>query len=140
MNPLGVTLDSADILAPYRVGPPWLIGAPELPLLCGVCGRRLCDITMAHGTTRLIRVSMTEGIPRTVQPGRGAQLSGAPRGQTPRHARVKVYVSEANARWRVWHEHKGRGRGPLDRTVTPATLEKLYAAALTAGNGEVVLR
>jgi hypothetical protein len=132
----------SDVLAPYRVGPPWLAAAPELPLLCGICNRRLCEITFMHGTMRLIRVSMTVGIPRRVKAGRKARLTGGRLGEKPRDPdpRVQVYIGEADDRWRICHEHKRGGRGHLDRTVTSATLEKLYAAALATDNREVVLR
>jgi hypothetical protein len=108
-----------------------------------MCGRTLCDIAIVHGTMRLLRVSMTVGIPR--RPGapaadRKPRLLGAPLGQKPRDPRVAVYVSEAEDRWRICHGKKRDGRGHLDRTVTAARLEGLYAAALAGGQNEVVLR
>jgi hypothetical protein len=97
---------------------------------------------MAHGSMRLIRVSITVGIPQRVKAGRKARLIGGRLGEKPRDPdpRVQVYVSAADDRWRIWQEHKRGGRGHLDRTVTSATLEKLYGAALAAGEREVVLR
>lgn len=91
---------------------------------------------------RLIRVSMTLGIPRRVKPGRKARLTGGRIGEKPRDPdpHVQVYISEADNRWRICHEHKRGGRGLLDRTVISATLERLYAAALATGQNEVVLR
>ncbi len=50
-----------------------------------------------------------------------------------------VFVNPEHDRWRIWCEHKQAGRGVLDRTLTAATLERMYAAALAAGDREVVL-
>jgi hypothetical protein len=48
--------------------------------------------------------------------------------------------SDGQNRFRIVHEHKRNGRGHLDRTVTAATLQKMYDAAVAAGDDEVVLR
>ena len=56
----------------------------------------------------------------------------------PRDPNVRIYVD--NDRFRIVHEHKRNGRGPLDRTITAATLEEMYRGAVTAGEPEVVLR
>jgi hypothetical protein len=134
-----------DILAPYRVGPPWILATPELPLRCPMCNRPIADITMSHGRMQLIR-GMTKrvGIPQG-QPPSGRHATGVGwvvepmTASGPRRPRYKgwVFVSPERDRWRVWCIHKGRG--VLDRTVTVSTLERLYAAALAAGHREVVL-
>jgi hypothetical protein len=108
-----------------------------------MCGRRLCDITIVHGAMRLLRVSMTVGIPRRLEGSaldRKPRLLGAPLGQRPRDPHVAVYISETGDGWRICHGKKRDGRGHLDRTVTSATLERLYAVALAAEHNEVVLR
>ena len=142
-----------DILAPYRVGPPWILAAPELPLRCPMCNRLIAEVTMSHGRMQLIRgMSKREGIPQGRPPsGRHATSAvGQTRGRPPsgwvvepmtasgpRRPRYRGLVYVEHDRWRVWCVHKGRG--VLDRTVTASTLERLYAAVLTAGVREVVL-
>ena len=135
---------SADILAPFRVGPPWILSAPELPLRCSMCYRRVADIAMSHGQMQLVRtVSQRVGIPEG-RPSSGRHATGSPgvNGRPERRPRSKegwVFVSPERDRWRIWCEHKQAGRGVFDRTVTASTLERLYAAALTANAREVVL-
>ena len=127
-----------DVLAPYRAGTP----APELPLRCSICHRRISDVTMLAGQMKLRRAIMRPGIPQgrppsrrhaTFTPGFG---DGKP-GRRP--SKGWVFVSPERDRWRIWCEHKQARRGPLDRTVTASTLERLYAAALTDGKREIVL-
>jgi hypothetical protein len=127
----------SDVLALYRVGPPWVLSAPELSLRCPMCYRRIGDIAMIHGRMGLIRVNVREGIPEGRPPsGRHATASGG-----RRRPRFKgwVFVCPEGDRWRIWCEHKQAHRGPLDRTVTAATLERLYSAAVAAGARKVVL-
>lgn len=126
---------SVDILSPYRVGPPWTLSAPILPLRCPMCNRRLGDLSMTHGRMGLIRASLTIGIPA----GRPSSERHAVASSSRRRARHRgwVFVSLERDRWRIWCEHKGRG--VLDRTVTASTMERLYAAALAARAREVVL-
>jgi hypothetical protein len=108
-----------------------------------MCHRRICDITIFRGDVLLIRASRRhDGIPQQVPKGRIASGSGSINGQRPRWPNVKIYVDESGEhdRYRIVHEHKRNGRGPLDRTITEATLEKLYAEAVAADQREVVLR
>jgi hypothetical protein len=63
---------------------------------------------------------------------------GGQRGQKPRDPNVRIFADESDGRFRIVHEHKRNGRGPLDRTVTAETLQKLYNAAVA--EREVVLR
>jgi hypothetical protein len=68
-------------------------------------------------------------------------MLGRGRGKKPRDPNVRIFEDDADEnRFRIVHEHKRNGRGPLDRTVTAATLEKLYNAAAAASEREVVLR
>jgi hypothetical protein len=132
-----------EILAPYRVGPPWKLSAPELPLKCPMCYRRIGDVTMVHGRMSLLRVSMRTGIPEgRPKSGRHATATGhISDGRSMRRPKFKgwVFVNPEHDRWRIWCEHKQAGRGVLDRNVTAATLERIYAAALASGAPEVVL-
>jgi hypothetical protein len=115
----------------------------ELPLICGMCHRRICDIIIFRGDVVLIRVSKTIGIPEKAPTGRGARgLSGSIPGQRPRDPNVRVFTDDFDrqSRFRIVHEHKRNGRGPLDRTITAATLEKMYNEAVAADECEVVLR
>ena len=114
----------------------------ERPLLCGMCHRRMCDITVINGSVMLLRVPKRLGIPQKVPTGRAPRMSGSRRGEKPRDPNVRIFEDDANGqiRFRIVHEHKRNGRGPLDRTVTAATLEKVYDAAVAAGEREVVLR
>ena len=49
------------------------------------------------------------------------------------------FINESRDRFRIVHHHKRNSRGPLDRTITAATLEKLYNEAVAADEREVVL-
>ena len=113
----------------------------ERPLLCGMCHRRICDITIVRGDVLLIRAPKREGIPEQQVPeGRVARGLGSIRGGRPRDPNVRIFVDESRDRFRIVHHHKRGGRGPLDRTITAATLEKMYNAADAADEREVVLR
>ena len=112
----------------------------ELPLVCGMCHRRLCDITIFRGDVLLIRAPQREGIPEQQVPeGRVARGLGSINGGRPRDPNVRIFVDESGDRFRIVHHHKRGGRGPLDRTTTAATLEKLYADAVASDQREVVL-
>jgi hypothetical protein len=107
-----------------------------------MCSRRVCDIALFRGDVTLLRASRRlGGIPQHVPKGRIARGNGSINGQRPRDPNVKIYLDESGEhdRYRIVHEHKRNGRGPLDRTVTAATLEKLYSAAVAADQREVVL-
>jgi hypothetical protein len=69
-------------------------------------------------------------------------MLGGRRGEKRRDPNVRIFEDDADGqiRFRIIHEHKRNGRGLLDRTVTAATLEKLYNAAAAASEREVVLR
>jgi hypothetical protein len=115
----------------------------ELPLVCGMCHRRLCDITIFRGDVLLIRAPQREGIPEQQVPeGRVARGLGSINGGRPRDPNVRIFTDDFDrqSRFRIVHHHKRGGRGPLDRTVTAATLEKLYADAVASDQREVVLR
>jgi hypothetical protein len=107
-----------------------------------MCGRRICDIAIIRGNVVLLRVSHRLGIPQQVANGRGARGLSSINGQRPRDPNVLVFGNDAGGpnRYRIVHEHKRGARGPLDRTVTAATLEKMYNAAVAADEREVVLR
>jgi hypothetical protein len=113
----------------------------EPPLLCGMCHRRMCDITVVHGRVVLLRAPKRVGIPQKVPTGRAPRMSGGRRGEKPRDPNVRIFEDDADGqiRFRIIHEHKRNGRGPLDRTVTAAKLEKMFEAAVAAGANEVVL-
>ena len=114
----------------------------EKTLVCGMCSRRICDITISHGNLILLRASQRPGgIPQQVPKGRIASGSGSINGARGRWPNVKIYVDESGdpKRYRIVHEHKRKGRGTLDRTITATTLEKLYNAAKAADEREVVL-
>ena len=133
-----------DILAPYRIGPPWILPAPLLPLKCSMCYRRIGDLGMVHGRMSLIRVSMRPGIPqgRPRSSRHAASVAGNNlNGKSMRHPKFKgwAFVNPERDRWRIWCEHKDGHRSVLDRTITASTLERLYAVALAAGAREVVL-
>jgi hypothetical protein len=108
----------------------------ERPLLCGMCHRRICDIAVNDGDVFLLRVAKRQGIPEKVPEGRVPRLTGG--GRDPN---VRIFADESGEqnRFRFVHHHKRGGRGPLDRTITAATLHKLYDAVVTAGSNEVVL-
>ena len=112
----------------------------EKPLVCGMCHRRICDIGIIGDSVTLLRVSYHLGIPRQVPRGRGPRGLGSIQGQRPRDPNVRVFADVGQNRFRIVHEHKRGGRGTLDRTVTAATLEKMYNAAVVADEREVVLR
>jgi hypothetical protein len=135
-----VEAQSGDVLAPYRAGPPYVAAAPDLPLRCPMCGRRLGEVTFVHGRMVVIRASMVQGIPVKPRVGRHATVvarrhDGRP-SRRPKYI-GDIYVNETGDRWRFWCVHKQRG--PLDRTITAETLERLYVTALETGAGEVVL-
>jgi hypothetical protein len=112
----------------------------ERPLVCGMCHRRMCDITVVRGDVLLIRAPKREGIPQEKVPeGRVARGLGSVRGTRPRDPNVRIFVDESRDRFRIVHHHKRGGRGPLDRTITAATLQKMYDGAVAAGADEVVL-
>lgn len=105
-----------------------------------MCGRRICDITATSGGIALLRAPKRVGIPEQKPSGRrSARTTGALLGQRPRDPAVRIFVEESGDRFRIVHEHKRNGRGPLDRTVTAATLERLLRTAVEAGTPEVVL-
>ena len=84
----------SDVLALYRVGPPWILSAPVLPFRCSMCYRRIGDITMTHGRMGLIRVSLQVGIPEGRPPaGRRATSVGR------------------SARWETWAAAQVQGLG-----------------------------
>jgi hypothetical protein len=115
----------------------------EKPLICGMCGRRICDIIIFHGDVVLIRASQRhDGIPQQVPKGRIASGSSSINGSRGRWPNVKIYVDKSGEhdRYRIVHEHKRNGRGTLDRTITADTLEKLYNDAVASDQREVVLR
>ena len=114
----------------------------EKALLCGTCGRRICDIAIIRGDVHLLRAPRRVGIPQEKVPeGRVARSSGAIRGGRQRDPNVRIFEDESDEnRFRIVHHHKSNSRGPLDRTVTAATLAKVYNAAVAAGEREVVLR
>jgi hypothetical protein len=136
--------DGVGVLAPYRIGPPWKLSAPTLPLKCSMCYRRLGDIAMVHGRMSLLRVNTRVGIPQD-RPKSGRHAAAVTGynldGKGTRHHKFKgwVFVNPERDRWRIWCEHKKASRDVLDRTVTAATLERMYAAALAASDREVVL-
>lgn len=113
----------------------------EKPLICGMCGRRICDISMFRGDVMLLRASRHHGgIPQQVPEGPIAKGNSSINGKRPRDPNVKIFVDKSEDRYRMVHEHKRSGRGTLDRTITADTLEKLYNAAVAADEREVVLR
>jgi hypothetical protein len=115
----------------------------ERPLVCGMCGRRICDIAIIRGDVALLRASQRpDGIPQQVPKGRIASGSSSINGSRGRWPNVKIYVDKTGDqnRFRIVHEHKRGDRGTLDRTVTAATLQRLYDAAVAADEREVVLR
>jgi hypothetical protein len=89
------------------------------PLVCGMCGRRICDISIFRSDVQLLRGPQKVGIPTRVPKGRVARIGGAPLGERPRDPNVKIYAEKSGEqdRYRIVHEHKRNGRGPLDRTI-----------------------
>jgi hypothetical protein len=83
-----------------------------------------------------------DGIPQHVPKGRIASGSTSINGSRHRWPNVKIYLDESGEhdRYRIVHEHKRNGRGTLDRTITAATLEKIYNEAVASDQREVVLR
>jgi hypothetical protein len=114
----------------------------EKTLICGMCGRRICDISIIGDNVTLLRVSYHLGIPQQASKDRGPRGLASINGQRPRDPNVKIYLDNTGEqdRFQIVHEHKRNGRGTLDRTVTAATLEKMYNAAIAADEREVVLR
>jgi hypothetical protein len=112
----------------------------EKTLICGMCGRRICDISIIGDNVTLLRVSYHLGIPQQASKGRGPRGLGSIQGQRPRDPNVRIFADIGQNRFRIVHEHKRGSRGTLDRTVTAATFEKMYNAAVAAGEREVVLR
>jgi hypothetical protein len=110
----------------------------ERPLLCGMCHRRICDIAIFRGDVVLLKAPKRIGIPEKAPTGRTTRITGARPGETPRNPNVRIFEDDSGDRFRIIHEHKGRG--PLDRKVNAATLENLYNAAVAAGDDGVVLR
>jgi hypothetical protein len=108
-------------------------------LVCGMCGRRICDIGIIGDNVTLLRVSYHLGIPQQAPKWRGPRGLGSIPGQRPRDPNVRFFADNGQNRFRIVHEHKRNGRGTLDRTVTAATLEKMYNAAVAADEREVVL-
>jgi hypothetical protein len=91
--------------------------------------RRICDIIIFHSDVLLIRASQRhDGIPQQVPKGHIASSSSSINGSRGRWPNVKIYLDKSGEhdRYRIVHEHKRSGRGPLDRTITADTLEKLY--------------
>ena len=87
---------------------------------------------------RFIAGTQREGIPEKVPSDRPTRFASVPPVGKPRDPNVRIYVD--NDRFRIVHEHKRNGRGPLDRTITATTLEKMYADAVASDQCEVVLR
>jgi hypothetical protein len=112
----------------------------EKTLICGMCGRRICDIGIIGDNVTLLRVSYHLGIPQQTPKWRGPRGLGSIQGQRPRDPNVRIFADNGQNRFRIVHEHKRNGRGTLDRTMTSATLERLYSAAVAADEREVVLR
>jgi hypothetical protein len=113
----------------------------ERPLICGMCHRRICDITIFRGDVLLIRAPQREGIPQQKVPeGRVARGLSSINGGRPRDPNVRIFISESRDRFRIVHHHKRNSRGTLDRTITADTLEKMYNEAVAADEPEVVLR
>jgi hypothetical protein len=114
----------------------------DRPLLCGMCHRRMCDIAIIRGDVHLLRAPRRVGIPQEKVPeGRVARGFGSVRGTRPRDPNVRIFEDDSDEnRFRIVHHHKRGGRGPLDRTITAATLQKMYDAAVAARADEVVLR
>jgi hypothetical protein len=97
---------------------------------------------MSRGDVMLLRASRRDdGIPRQVPKGRIASGSSSINGARGRWPNVKIYVDKSGEqdRFRIVHDHKRNGRGPLDRTITATSLEKLYNEAVAADEREVVL-
>jgi hypothetical protein len=98
---------------------------------------------MFHGDVMLLRTSQRhDGIPQQVPKGRIASSSSSINGSRGCWPNVTIYVDKSGEqeRFRIVHEHKRGGRGPLDRTITATTLEKLYNEAVASDQREVVLR
>jgi hypothetical protein len=106
-----------------------------------MCHRRICDISVHNGNVYLIRASQRKGIPERVPADRPTRWAAGPPGQKPRDPNVRIYVDDPDerTRFRIVHEHKRNGRGPLDRTITAAKLGKMVTAVVAAGEKEVVL-
>jgi hypothetical protein len=112
----------------------------EKPMICGMCGRRICDIAIIRGDVHLLRASRRDdGIPQQVPKGRIASGSGSINGSRGRWPNVKIYLDKSHDRYRIVHEHKRNGRGTLDRTIKADTLEKMYTDAVASDQREVVL-
>ena len=109
------------------------------PLLCGMCHRRMCDITVINGRVALLYAPPRVGIPQQIPSGYRVKSLGPAHGQT-RNPNVRIFANESQDRFRIVHEHKRDGRGPLDRTITAATFKKLYDEAVAADQREVVVR
>ena len=115
----------------------------EKALVCGMCGRRICDIAVIRGDVALLRAPHRVGIPQQQVPkGRVARGLSSIQGQRPRDPNVRIFADDSDGenRYRIVHHHKRGDRGTLDRTVTAATLERLYNTAKAADEREVVLR
>jgi hypothetical protein len=113
----------------------------ERPLICGMCHRRICDIIVNRGDVLLVRAPQRKGIPEKISADRPMRWAAGPPGRKPRDPNVSIYVDnpDKGGRFRIVHEHKRNGRGPLDRTITAAKLEQMVNAAVAAGASEVVL-
>jgi hypothetical protein len=111
----------------------------ELPLTCGMCGRRICDITVINGRVALLYAPPRLRLPQQVPSGYRVKSLGPPHGQT-RNPNVRIFADEARGHLRIVHVHKRNRRGPLDRTVSAATLHKLHTDAVDSNAHEVVLR
>ena len=68
----------------------------EKPLVCGMCGRRICDISMFRGDVMLPRASQRhDGIPQRVPKGRIASGSSSINGSRGRWPNVKIFSDES---------------------------------------------
>jgi hypothetical protein len=104
-----------------------------------MCGRRIGDIACVNSDVALVRAPRRVGIPHGTPKGPRLDVSHAQGNNAPRNANARIFVDESGDRFRV-HEHKRGGRGPLDRTITATTLEKMYADAVASDQREVALR
>lgn len=89
----------------------------------------------------MLRAPTRVGIPEKAPTGRAARIASLP-GEKPRDPNVRIFANESQDRFRIVHEHKRNGRGPLDRTITAARLarlETMFNKAAAAGDAEVVL-
>ena len=87
----------------------------ERPLICGVFYRRICDIVIFRGNVVLLRAPQRKCIPEKVPSDRPTRFASVPPVGKPRDPNVRIYVD--NDRFRIVHEHKRNGRGPLAQII-----------------------